>query len=129
MGFLATRADIPQLRALDTQQYGELSLRVDYDALVRSQSAFVARSGSRVVGSALVGRPPGFVTVSSLWIQPGDRRRGFARMLVRGIIDGLCSPAHSVCALNVRKENMAALSLYRSLGFAKTGELFCLQRS
>lgn len=55
--------------------------------------------------------------ISTLGIDPSRRRSGFGRMLMQEAISRAADEGHSTARLDVSANNVAALSLYRSLGF------------
>jgi ribosomal-protein-alanine N-acetyltransferase len=49
------------------------------------------------------------------------RRRGIARALLQELVDGLTAAGARACFLEVMQGNIAAISLYRQLGFQRVG--------
>jgi diamine N-acetyltransferase len=112
--------------------------RAGQDAWVRPVSWYVARSAYERVWTpwALVadGEVVGFVETA---FDPGDaswciggvvvdaaqQGRGIGRAAMQVLVDDLRSrPGCRLVALTVHEDNAAARALYRSLGFAETGE-------
>jgi ribosomal protein S18 acetylase RimI-like enzyme len=92
----------------------------DFGAYSPELSA-VVESGGLVVGAVLVVRDPPYPDVPpglfilDLFVVPDARRRGYGRALVRHALN----TGSERIALRVDADNVPALSLYRSLGFAQ----------
>jgi ribosomal-protein-alanine N-acetyltransferase len=59
--------------------------------------------------------------IMTLAVHPRRRRRGIARILVEAAFATLVSASTRLVHLEVRPSNLAARTLYRSLGFVETG--------
>jgi ribosomal-protein-alanine N-acetyltransferase len=58
--------------------------------------------------------------ILNLGVAPSHQRRGFARKIVRGVINEALRAGATRLILDVRKSNAPALLLYQSLGFTIT---------
>ncbi len=54
-------------------------------------------------------------------VKESERKQGGGRLLLQSFLDTLEERGAPVCFLEVRESNLAALSLYRSLGFLSVG--------
>lgn len=61
-------------------------------------------------------KPPGFTEVSAICTRPQDRGRGYARALVRRLMDEIFA-RREILILHVFPDNQPALRLYESIGF------------
>jgi ribosomal-protein-alanine N-acetyltransferase len=59
----------------------------------------------------------GELHVHNLAVNPGDRRQGFARLLMRVVLAMAARRGAAAALLEVRRSNEAARRLYESLGF------------
>jgi ribosomal-protein-alanine N-acetyltransferase len=59
----------------------------------------------------------GELHVHNLAVHPGDRRQGWARLLMRVVLGLAVRQGATVALLEVRRSNEAARGLYESLGF------------
>jgi GNAT superfamily N-acetyltransferase len=85
---------------------------------------FVAVDGERFVGLA-GGYPeddPGAVHLVSMWVDPTARRSGTGRALVESVVAWAGERGADVVNLWATDANEPALALYRSCGFAPTGQ-------
>lgn len=101
----------------------------DIAALLREETVFglVARRasafGSRsAVGFVLMRSVAGEAEVLTIAVAPSHRRRGIARALVEEALRRLYRDRVDAVFLEVDAGNVAALALYRRLGFVKVGE-------
>ena len=81
---------------------------------------FVCTDGGRVVGMIHCNFVLDELTLNTLCVAEPYRRQGIARQLwdaVRSMMQGVCT----VCYLEVRESNLAARTLYESLGFVQNG--------
>jgi ribosomal protein S18 acetylase RimI-like enzyme len=85
------------------------------DGLLRAQ-AFKATDGSRIIGFVACGVDG---ALTNLAVEPSYRRAGVGRRLVEKV---LASAPSARVTLEVDGDNAPALALYRSCGFAVSGE-------
>ena len=87
----------------------------------RPRVATTRHSASRVVGYCVVWIVFDHVQIQNVGVHPDFRRQGVAKMLLhRALEDGAISGATSA-QLEVRASNVAAQSLYTSIGFTVAG--------
>jgi ribosomal protein S18 acetylase RimI-like enzyme len=90
----------------------------------RRGRGFVARVDGEPAGFALVVTIPATVLLThawhlrDLWVEPRHRRGGVARALVERVCAAATEDGASRITLNTEQDNVVALRLYRSLGFA-----------
>jgi ribosomal-protein-alanine N-acetyltransferase len=77
---------------------------------------FVVESGGEVIGYTFVWVIRGEAFIMTFAVDPGWRRKGVGRWFLGRIIDLLRDKAR-VISLDVRKSNLPAIRLYRSMGF------------
>jgi ribosomal protein S18 acetylase RimI-like enzyme len=77
----------------------------------------------RWIGIAGLHSAEGTFHLTSVWVDPAHRRRGIARRLVVALLDRAdrIGPERGV-HLDVNPRLVAAVELYRSVGFVETGE-------
>lgn len=89
------------------------------------------RSGYTILGFEQGGRLEGFGVLAALHdeahllnlcVRPASRGRGFARQLLRALLEGAARQGMERVVLEVRASNQAAQSLYLSEGFEVVGE-------
>jgi GNAT superfamily N-acetyltransferase len=84
----------------------------------------VARTGGRIIGLArsarVRGRPADERHLESVWVEPGHRRTGVMRALMRFLTD--LEPGVREWLVWVLNDNAEAREVYRRLGFEPTGE-------
>ncbi len=85
---------------------------------VRKQSPFGLR---RLVGFCLIRVAADEAEVLTIAVRPGQRGRGYGRMLMEEALRRLYHDRILACFLEVDRDNAAALALYRSLGFLEVG--------
>lgn len=97
-------------------------LLTDYNAI-----GLAARVNGEIVGFAIarvdILRKARFGHILTLDITSAYRRRGIAQKLLREIETTLRERGIKECRLEVREDNVAALSLYQRLGYKKVGKL------
>jgi ribosomal protein S18 acetylase RimI-like enzyme len=66
--------------------------------------------------------PTGEYFISSLWVDPGHRRRGIARGLIQAVTDRVAARGAEAVSLWVLEGNDVAHQVYAAVGFVPTGE-------
>ncbi|MCW5983107.1 MAG: ribosomal protein S18-alanine N-acetyltransferase [Bryobacteraceae bacterium] len=106
----AARADLPFIEQIQTlspesAQWPAADF-LNYDCRV-------ALAGGRVAGFIVTRSAAGEHEILTLAVAPEFRRRGIGRALVESVLRSLAGPVF----LEVRESNMAALNLYKTIGF------------
>ncbi len=127
---LAALADSPS--AFGSTYAGEMLLTTEdwagraRGASIGSERAmFLAVADEDVVGLAGGYRPgpaPEVVELVSMWTDPSVRRAGVGRRLVTAVLEWAAATGATEVQLWVTRGNTAAEVLYRSMGFAETGD-------
>lgn len=116
-------ADLDALAQLHAVCFPEAPWSRDALALLLGQPesiAFLAEREAGLVGFVLLRRAADEAEVLSLGVAPAERRRGLAsRLLARGL--AWLGPDVRQLFLEVAAGNVAALALYRRLGFRDVG--------
>lgn len=93
------------------------------DEIVNPSAYFIAAESEGVVcgyAGLICAADEGFVT--NIAVLPQYRRQGVGRALVKALADYARESHFAFITLEVRLSNMAAISLYTSLGFQEMGE-------
>ena len=134
-------AKVERLRSLsaaDAARLGELALQLSPDAKFDAKAVrrsiqrghvdvFVLRRRSRIVASATAARfstPTGsHCRIADVVVDAAERGKGLGRRIMQGTLDALRAMDVAHIELTSRPSRVAAISLYRSLGFTprKTG--------
>ncbi len=112
-------------------------LLTDYNSI-----SFVARVGGRIVGFIIgridLARNCRLGHIMTLDVAQGYRRQGVGAKLMHAVERILIEKGVRTCLLEVREGNMAALGLYKALGYQEMGMLknyygkshgFCLRKT
>jgi len=87
------------------------------------RQGFVWEEGGRIVGNLSIfpfQTPQGVeYLIANVAVHPDFRRRGIARLLTERALDYIRERGGRHAWLNVRQDNLAAVSLYRQLGFSE----------
>ena len=75
-----------------------------------------------VAGTHLVAREEGAASIGNVYTRRERRGRGFGRVVMQAVLSDLAGI--ETVGLNVRAENVAAIHLYESLGFARHCEFY-----
>ncbi len=101
----------------------------EFAALLADRGVFalgVRRSslmgGRRLAGFVLVRMAADEAEILTIGVHPRDRRRGYGRMLMDEALRRLYRAGIVSCFLEVDRDNAAAVSLYRKLGYVVAGE-------
>ncbi len=93
-------------------------LKIPFSRLMLARAAGGRRDVAGYVCWWLVGDE---VHILNLAVHPDWRRRGIGRALVGVVLDDASVRAAASVSLEVRRENISALALYRSLAFVESG--------
>jgi len=83
------------------------------------RTAFIARFQNRAAGVGFVAVHDGIAMLHALEVEPGFRRQGVARYMVRGIAHWAAGQGAEWFALAVTERNMAARALYSALNMTE----------
>lgn len=118
------RADLPAVRTIDAQAYGDAWSRETWLAEIGERPDrvhLVAEVDGRIVGHGGSMLVLADVHITTVAVEAAWHRRGVARRLVTALLVAARASAASAATLEVRASNAAAISLYRSFGFAPVG--------
>jgi ribosomal protein S18 acetylase RimI-like enzyme len=125
---LAEADDLDELSELDSVVFGHLAypyfvLRQLFD--VHRGELLVAEQGGRLRGYSLAVRATtsGYGWFLALGVEPASRRCGYGTSLARASLDTLQRHEVKKVLLCVDDKNVAAMGLYRKLGFQVVAEL------
>jgi ribosomal protein S18 acetylase RimI-like enzyme len=95
---------------------------------VPGRTLFVARLDGVICGSAQLVRPPpnaeaqaSIATLTTSFVAPWARGHGLARMLTERVAEAAAADGFEVLQLDVRETQLAAIQLYRKMGFVQWG--------
>lgn len=86
----------------------------------RETVALVACDASRIQGFAVMQFGDEHAHLSLLCVRPAYQRRGIARCLIEWLVASARVAGTVAIRLELRADNVAALALYRGMGFAET---------
>lgn len=120
-------ADMPAIAKVDLAAFGEFWHNTA-DSLQRARSqcasATVAEDESGVIGYQLSTKNPLGAHLARLGVRPEAQGRGVGSALVSDLIQSLGTSQLHRLSVNTQADNAASLSLYKKLGFVRTGEQF-----
>ncbi len=124
---VAGPGDLKQLLLLETRCFDADNAfsrrRLRYLLRCPRATTYALRQDGQVVGAATVLRrrlPSGVsARLYSLAVEPGRRRRGLGRALLKQCLDTLRAEGVRSVSLEVAESNVAAVRLYESMGFVK----------
>ncbi len=120
-------ADMPAIVKIDLDAFGGFWHNTA-DALQRARSqcasATVAEDDSNVIGYQLSTKNPLGAHLARLGVGSEAQGRGVGSALVSHLIQSLGTSQFSRLSVNTQADNAASLSLYKKLGFVRTGEHF-----
>jgi RimJ/RimL family protein N-acetyltransferase len=116
---LRLRALIDSLGESDPQYRKEVAFTAaQWRRRLRDHAQFAALLGDRPVGLIAAQREnPDSVYLYSLWLDPAARGRGLARPLVAAAVAWARDQRVQTITLRVAADNVAARTVYQSLGF------------
>jgi [ribosomal protein S18]-alanine N-acetyltransferase len=113
--------DLPSILRIETQAFGSAAWDreqfLDYFARPDRSVLLVAVIGNDVVGYALAWHSEMRAEIHSVAVAPAHRGKGIAVGLLKRVIRVLLRRGIGTTDLNVRRDNAAAIGLYRKLGF------------
>jgi [ribosomal protein S18]-alanine N-acetyltransferase len=131
----AMRYEIDRMRAEDVDRVVEIERECFPDPWPRASFLYEVRdnpfavnyvlkdaeASGRILGYTCLWFIEGELHINNVAVDPGARRRGLGRSLMRHALDEATRRGCRSAVLQVRPSNEAALSLYRSFGFSVVG--------
>jgi [ribosomal protein S18]-alanine N-acetyltransferase len=121
---VATRADLDRLAELEqicegTDAWSRILVADSLEGGWSTTTWLVARAGEVVVGYAVLAVVDDIAELQRIGVDPGERRRGVARVLLDGVVERSRRAGAVRLLLEVREDNGPALALYARAGFAE----------
>lgn len=121
---------LDRLYEIETECFGEeafakkqiAQLLTDYNSI-----SLVARENGEIVGFLMGMIYPDRKAINghilTIDVSPSHRRKGIGKMLLQEMESIFSQKSVQACLLEVREDNVAAISLYRKLGYKEVGRL------
>ena len=118
-------ADLDEVLVIERHSFPSAWSRGSYERELRNRSSyyFAARHEDRLVGYIGMWVVVGEAHITTLAVHPGCRRRGLGSHLLRLLMEHARQRGAARVTLEVREQNVAAISMYRTFGFQQTGVL------
>lgn len=119
-----TENDLDQVLAIEAVSYPRPWLRqhfLDELASANSDPLCALDQAGRVIGYICPMRLLDEAHILNVAVSPSARGRGVGEMLVRRVLEDSGSEGAAFVSLEVRVSNLAAIALYKKLGFAEVG--------
>ena len=118
-----TEADLDRVLDIETASFPAPWKREHFVAELEARHSFpyVAESDDGIVGYVCLMSLFEEAQILDIAVDPRQRGRGIARMLLEHAISFAQEKGAEVLALEVRASNNAAITLYENCGFVKTG--------
>ena len=120
-------ADIPEVAEVDLAAFGEFwhnTANALLKAYAQSAFATVAEDDLGMVGYQLSTRNLLGAHLARLGVRPEAQGRGVGSVLVSHLIRSIGAGQLNRLSVNTQADNVVSLSLYKKLGFVRTGEQF-----
>jgi ribosomal-protein-alanine N-acetyltransferase len=119
----ATPADAPRLAELERECFPDPWSEAGLEEVLRHATGIsvVAEGEGIVQGYVLARAVADQAEILNVAVAPAWRRRGAAKAMLRHVLAALEERGVTEVFLEVRQSNVAALSLYRDLGFRVAG--------
>jgi [ribosomal protein S18]-alanine N-acetyltransferase len=120
------RADLPAVMRIERASFGADAWPArDFLDFARDKEGIfiVAMQGRRLIGYVLGGIMGVQGYIGSIAVHADYRRAGLGRLLLQRMIDRLAQRGAHEYGLHVNTNNIAAIGLYESLGFAVTATI------
>ena len=98
------------------------SKRIFIDCLRAGYQCWVLANKQQIVAHGVMSVAIGECHLLTLCVQPDFQRQGYGRKLFNLLLDRAEKLEAKVCFLEVRRSNLAAITLYQSMGFVRIGE-------
>ncbi|CAG1007294.1 Acetyltransferase YpeA [Anaerolineales bacterium] len=119
--------DLPIVARVDLKAFGQFwhnTEKVLQRARLQCASATVAEDDSGVIGYQLSTKNPFGAHLARLGVLPEAQGKGVGLALVNQLIETLNVSQFNKLSVNTQEDNIASLSLYKKMGFIRTGEQF-----
>lgn len=120
-------ADLPAVAKVDLAAFGQFWHNTQIalqSARLQCAIATVAEDDLGVIGYQLSTKNPLGAHLARLGVKPEAQGRGVGSVLVSYLIQVLGGSRLGRLSVNTQEDNTASLSLYKKLGFTRTGEHF-----
>ena len=126
----AKAEDVPAIKLMIDAAYskyielfGKLpaAILADYHKLVETQSLYVLRVGSNVIGSVFLSRDDDSIKVNNLVVEPSAQGRGYSRVLMDHAEDMARAQSLAAITLFTNEKMHENIALYTKIGFTETG--------
>jgi ribosomal-protein-alanine N-acetyltransferase len=120
-------ADMPAIARVDLAAFGQFwhnTENVLQRARLQCASATVAEDDTGVIGYQLSTKNPLGAHLARLGVRPESQGRGVGTALVSQLIQSFDATQLSRLSVNTQADNIASLSLYKKMGFVRTGDQF-----
>jgi [ribosomal protein S18]-alanine N-acetyltransferase len=115
-------SDLPAIMAIEHRAYDyPWSEGVFLDCLRVGYCCWVCTDGEEIVGYAVMSAGGGEAHLLNICVSPEYRRCGLGRRLLDHMLDLAQQHNSDTALLEVRASNLAAIGLYRSMGFNEVG--------
>ena len=118
----ATQEDLPEIMAIEQRAHAyPWSEKVMLRYLQKPDSVWILDVEGHHVGHAVTTLIAGEAELLMITVNPDEQKKGYGRGLLTSVMSRLQSLGATCMFLEVRESNVAAISLYESLGFCETG--------
>ena len=117
------RSDLDVIIEIENRCFGSPWPAAAFRSAIEDASidARTAKNDNRIVGYVVACRFGRRLLIANAAVNPGYRRRGIGRHLLRGALSRGFECGTRQAMLDVRQSNLAAITLYRDLGFEIAG--------
>lgn len=121
---LLTESDLGQVTALESDNFSAPYKREDFVEVIRNQNKYyyIAKEGTQVVGICGLVIVCGEGQLYNVSVKATNRKQGIATKLLLYALEQGSKLGVYEYTLEVRKSNMQAIHLYKTLGFQIEGE-------
>jgi ribosomal-protein-alanine N-acetyltransferase len=120
-------SDLPEIERLDQAAFSP-PWQMDSEALreTRERSVWTAvlRREGEIAGYLMASRTPQGVHITRVAVHPREQNKGAGRLLLTRLLNVFCRQGAPRITVNTQIDNHRSRRLYRSLGFAETGESY-----
>ncbi len=122
-GLMPMRADdLDEVMAIETAVYPHPWTKgIFSDCIKVGYCCWVYRRQAELYGYCVMAPGPGEAHILTLCVHPDQQRQGIARMIMNFILGLAQKRQAETLFLEVRPSNIAAIELYRSMGFIDAG--------